>query len=959
MAQVSYGTITITDTTDIENIYAVYAGSEDITSAPNTMDFNLWITDVSQVTGYYIWQRIVTKPYGIEITEENFQDYYGAPVCITGAGGRSIENIITYYCNYGEGRPPEGYEGWQIGIPEYNIEKPNYWVKTVIVYTDNFKQTLSLEDDIISIDNNNKQYIKSLLVTLEPIQDLHGYDKPWSGGVGKNKLLNTATSATVSNVSYTVNDDGTIIANGTSSGWGALTIGTFALPSGSYYLSSGITSSNNYFEFILNGAQINNVGVAQKEFTLSEAAEITVKLYARPNTTATNLKLYPMIRLSSVSDATYEPYSNICPISGHDEVNASVCGKNVWEPAVGTQYKNVNGESFNGYNITGLVSALNALPIGTYNISFKFDVLETVSGATTWGILLRNSVSGYIDGRQNGQHNSGETLSFTRSVTVTAENKGRFVNAYLYSGGGSRAKVYWYDFQLELGSTATDYEPYTNTTYEVSFGTAGTVYGGTVDVVSGVLTVDRAIHTFDGTDAVGLANWRPLDNSSGWLYQPSVTQGMTDVQTSITTMSDVLSDTLATQTYANLCASDTNGISIVGGAVWGIGMRVADTSLRTASAINAWLAENPVTVCYRLATPQTYQLTPTEVSLLLGQNNVWSDGTIQFESVSTIGQDVQIYLDKGVTNALVQVQGAIEQANSNINSITRLWYLTDTSNIPNSPNEPITEESIEVINKWSTNKPVAENYRYYYYCDQICTAGGDYSWTDVVPDTSVLLPYEIHSFDTIVKHHWLDSSGYHLASGINNEEIDTVDSSTYGYISTLGLNSLTFGYNDSNAIELSTNALTFYQPPSISQVPHQGKKTMSLTENALRFYNPNDGQTIMAEFNGNGLTIYSKDANNINNPIASYGEEIIVGNKNSFHIKIGVSQGQGELGFYKDETNKIAYLSGDMLYINKSVVVSEMDVGQKWDGVNSFGQWSWKLHKNIGGKNNLNLKWIG
>lgn len=30
-------------------------------------------------------------------------------------------------------------------------------------------------------------------------------------------------------------------------------------------------------------------------------------------------------------------------------------------------------------------------------------------------------------------------------------------------------------------------------------------------------------------------------------------------------------------------------------------------------------------LCYELASPQTYQLTPTEIALLKGQNNVWTD----------------------------------------------------------------------------------------------------------------------------------------------------------------------------------------------------------------------------------------------------------------------------------------------------------------------------------------------
>lgn len=61
-----------------------------------------------------------------------------------------------------------------------------------------------------------------------------------------------------------------------------------------------------------------------------------------------------------------------------------------------------------------------------------------------------------------------------------------------------------YDFtiypQLELGSTATDYEPYQGETVSVNWETeAGTVYGGYVDIVSGKLTVDRAnISSYDG-----------------------------------------------------------------------------------------------------------------------------------------------------------------------------------------------------------------------------------------------------------------------------------------------------------------------------------------------------------------------------------------------------------------------------------------------------------------------------
>ena len=53
-------------------------------------------------------------------------------------------------------------------------------------------------------------------------------------------------------------------------------------------------------------------------------------------------------------------------------------------------------------------------------------------------------------------------------------------------------------------------------------------------------------------------------------------------------------------------------------------------------------------VC-ELATPQTYQLTPTEVSLLKGQNNVWTDSG---EVEVTYKADIERWVNKKI-NALI------------------------------------------------------------------------------------------------------------------------------------------------------------------------------------------------------------------------------------------------------------------------------------------------------------------
>ena len=84
MAIVSYGTITITDTNDIERIYTVYAKSTTNTTAPSAAASS-WTESISTApgSGDYIWQRTVVEKSGTgELT-------YGDPVCVTGPEGES------------------------------------------------------------------------------------------------------------------------------------------------------------------------------------------------------------------------------------------------------------------------------------------------------------------------------------------------------------------------------------------------------------------------------------------------------------------------------------------------------------------------------------------------------------------------------------------------------------------------------------------------------------------------------------------------------------------------------------------------------------------------------------------------------------------------------------------------------------------------------------------------------
>ena len=173
--------------------------------------------------------------------------------------------------------------------------------------------------------------------------------------------------------------------------------------------------------------------------------------------------------------------------------------------------------------------------------------------------------------------------------------------------------------------TDTTYEPY-GTTYPISWqDEAGTVYGGTLNPVTGVLTVTHYYWTENGT-----ANW--VKNADGSFFA-------------------LYSSPLSTQAagvvgWCNYCPyqitfegltmfARANNLMFLGK---GWGDLYADTD-----ALKAAFAATPLQVVYPLATPVTYQLTPTEVLSILGTNNVWVDTNGDVEC--TYIADTKLYID--------------------------------------------------------------------------------------------------------------------------------------------------------------------------------------------------------------------------------------------------------------------------------------------------------------------------
>lgn len=314
---------------------------------------------------------------------------------------------------------------------------------------------------------------------------------------------------------------------------------------------------------------------------------------------------------------------NVRPISGRTECVTEVCGKNLFDPNAEPTLMDCYGISGNPQQRKGVELHL---PQGSYTISFR-------RKGTSGGFMYLNRVA------SDGSFISFEYITTGASgaykTAVTTLGEGEYLIIYDSQATTASASTYFadYDIQLELGSSATDFEPYLGTTYTTNLGR--TVYGGTLDVVSGVLTVDRAMVTLDGSSDEAWSRWATGSASAFAMQIPQINLKESTSYVS-TVMSNYLEALGASATWGNYDGFVTTTANATERIIAGI------KTITEIADWRAYLASNPLQVVYELATPQTIQLTPTEVRTLLGTNNVWSDGDV----VVVYSADTALWIEK-------------------------------------------------------------------------------------------------------------------------------------------------------------------------------------------------------------------------------------------------------------------------------------------------------------------------
>lgn len=481
--------------------------------------------------------------------------------------------------------------------------------------------TTEVEGNPLNFSTLSAQNAESTIIDLEPIQDLHGYDKPWVGGAGKNIFnYDTLTYPYTENDVVVSNNDGVINLNGTAGSpefifpnnqgqapLNPLVYGNLK-PSTEYIFTTNYSTNITLQVFYkVSGsswtqlASSTNTGVLS--FTTPSSYDVLwIRFKFASGTQFNNVKIYPMIRLATISDATWEKYENICPISGHDQINVLGCGKNLLSDGMNTNngyvrsaYLNSSGEEIynTGWNI---------------NEYFRVESNKSYVWSNTKGNVSNNVCVCFYD--KNKQYISGVNHSTSPKIITTPSNA-------VYARGCSYSDTSSLGFnQIEKNNQATQYVAYQlSNDLTISFGQ--TVYGGTLDVENGVLVVDwikkvLADGDFDGFfENTTYGSFATIPMASGVLYQNDTT---INVISSIATGVS-FNDRISNPNIYRVFIDQTNNIVVR--------TSITDNATSMAEIKTKYIGTD---LLYRLATPITYQLTPNVITLLEGVNNISTTG---------------------------------------------------------------------------------------------------------------------------------------------------------------------------------------------------------------------------------------------------------------------------------------------------------------------------------------------
>lgn len=281
--------------------------------------------------------------------------------------------------------------------------------------------------------------------------------------------------------------------------------------------------------------------------------------------------------------------SNPLPISGWEGANVTVEGSNLFGGTLVNGWCPLNPWIKNG--VTHYVLADIISSSSTY-----LQIHRVAKGVTPTGSNVENV----------GSVISGTTISTKNFIPDLAT-----YDYYLYSTG-SYTNIK--NVQMKYSTPTQDtYEAYSGTTYPISWQTeAGEVFGGTLDVTSGEGEISHV--KIQGTDITTLS----MDSTTSSVTTFTFSYNANGFPKGVA--STIISNRFSRSTPSGTVGRVVNTAS----QIYFIVSTDELTSVDVAGG-KQWLIDNPTEFVYEKDVHDSFEISPTQITALLGTNNIWAD----------------------------------------------------------------------------------------------------------------------------------------------------------------------------------------------------------------------------------------------------------------------------------------------------------------------------------------------
>lgn len=301
------------------------------------------------------------------------------------------------------------------------------------------------------------------------LQGLNVYGKSWQvTTTGSNLFKVTKTSETLKGITFDVRKDGTIKISGTNTESSALYVilGTFEVVAGQTYIFNNFYSLENSdietYVQIKNDIVLSKINAVKKDrymYTAREAGMLNVSFKVKAGVTIDTTLSEMQINVGETV-LPYEPYTGGKPSPSPEYPQEIQCagyvmstGKNLLNAdEYYSEFKQSDG-TYKGMvvNINNVRISLSEFVGKKVTLSVKVKVAITTSSVY---------IAAYIGSEQKRINGSMITSGLTGKSILTVTpvlNTDYFIISY----GSGNDDVTFSELQLELGSVATSYEPYT------------------------------------------------------------------------------------------------------------------------------------------------------------------------------------------------------------------------------------------------------------------------------------------------------------------------------------------------------------------------------------------------------------------------------------------------------------------------------------------------------------------